>query len=50
MHSTTTGFSGALIIAAGIAVIGLSTPAAKAAEIKIGAPLALTGGLADERK
>jgi branched-chain amino acid transport system substrate-binding protein len=50
MHSTTTGFSGALIIAAGIAVIGLSTPAAKAAEIKIGAPLALTGGLADEAK
>ena len=50
MQSTTAGYPGALILAAGIAVIGLSAPAAKAADIKIGAPLALTGSLADEAK
>ena len=43
-------YSGALILAASTAVIGLSAPAANAADIKIGAPLALTGPLADEAK
>jgi branched-chain amino acid transport system substrate-binding protein len=50
MQFNTAGYPGALIIAAGIMVVGLSAPAAKAADIKIGAPLALTGGLADEAK
>jgi len=53
MRSTTAGFFGALlsapILAAGFAVGGLSVPVL-AAEIKIGAPLALTGSLADEAK
>ena len=40
-------YSGALILAVSTAVIGLSAPAALAADIKIGAPLALTGPLAD---
>jgi branched-chain amino acid transport system substrate-binding protein len=49
MRRTTAGFSGAMILAAGIAAI--SAPPARAADvIKIGAPLALTGPLADEAK
>jgi branched-chain amino acid transport system substrate-binding protein len=47
MKSTT--YSGAMILAASIAAVGIATPA-KAADIKIGAPLALTGPLADEAK
>jgi branched-chain amino acid transport system substrate-binding protein len=48
MQSTKARYSGALLLVAGIATIGLSAPAA--ADIKIGAPLALTGPLADEGK
>src|SRR5262249_55444114 len=52
-RSTTARVFGALlsapILAAGFAVGGLSVPVL-AAEIKIGAPLALTGSLADEAK
>src|SRR5712675_2160383 len=51
MHFTTDGYAGAMILAAGIAVMGISAPAARAADaIKFGAPLALTGPLADEAK
>jgi branched-chain amino acid transport system substrate-binding protein len=51
MLFTTARHPGAIILAAGIAAIGLSTPPAKAADaIKFGAPLALTGPLADEAK
>ena len=50
MPSTIAGFPGALILAAGIAAGAISLPAAQAADIKIGAPLALTGPLADEAK
>jgi branched-chain amino acid transport system substrate-binding protein len=50
MHCTIAGYSGALIVATGIAVGGISAPTASAADIKIGAPLALTGPLADEAK
>ena len=49
MKSTTAGYSGVTILAAGIA-LGAGRPSAKAADIKIGAPLALTGSLADEAK
>jgi branched-chain amino acid transport system substrate-binding protein len=51
MHFTTAGCPSAIILAAGIAVMGISGPAANAADvIKFGAPLALTGALADEAK
>ena len=51
MHFTTAGYPGALVLAAGIAVMGISAPDARAADVvKIGAPLALTGPLADEAK
>src|SRR3979490_3468953 len=51
MLFTTARHPGAIILAAGIAAIGLSAPPAKAADaIKCGAPLALTGPLADEAK
>jgi branched-chain amino acid transport system substrate-binding protein len=51
MHFTTAGYPGALVLAAGIAVMGISAPDARAADVvKIGAPLALTGSLADEAK
>ena len=49
MKSTTAGHSGVTILAATVA-LGLAAPSAKAADIKIGAPLALTGSLADEAK
>jgi branched-chain amino acid transport system substrate-binding protein len=43
--------AGAIVLAASLAAIGLSAPAAIAADVvKIGAPLALTGPLADEAK
>src|SRR5216683_7050811 len=49
MRFTTDGY--AIILAAGLAVTAISAPAAKAADvIKFGAPLALTGPLADEAK
>ena len=48
MRPTTVKYSGALILAAGLAATALSAPAAKAADIKIGAPLALTGAVSDE--
>ena len=50
MRPTTVKYSGALILAAGLAATALSAPAAKAADIKIGAPLALTGAVSDEAK
>ncbi len=51
MHFMTAGYPGALVLAAGIAVMGISAPDASAADVvKIGAPLALTGPLADEAK
>jgi branched-chain amino acid transport system substrate-binding protein len=51
MHFTTAGYASAIILTAGIAVIGISPPAADAADVvKFGAPLALTGSLADEAK
>jgi branched-chain amino acid transport system substrate-binding protein len=51
MHFMTAGYPGALVLAAGIAVMGISAPDASAADVvKIGAPLALTGSLADEAK
>src|SRR4051794_41891256 len=49
MRPTTVKYSGALILAAGLAANALSAPA-KAADIKIGAPLALTGAVSDEAK
>lgn len=49
MKSTTARYPGVTILAASLA-FGLATPIAKAADIKIGAPLALTGPLADEAK
>jgi branched-chain amino acid transport system substrate-binding protein len=49
MRFTTDGY--AIILAAGLAVTAISAPAARAADvIKFGAPLALTGPLADEAK
>ena len=51
MHFTTAGYASAIILTAGVAVIGISAPAADAADVvKFGAPLALTGSLADEAK
>ncbi len=51
MRSTHAGYSGTLIVAAGLAAMAISASPAKAADmIKIGAPLALTGSLADEAK
>src|SRR6185369_7748506 len=50
MRSTPSQISSALILAAGVAAAALSASAALAADIKIGAPLALTGGLSDEAK
>src|ERR1700704_3320719 len=50
MQSANSRYSGILILALGVATIGMTPPAATAAEIKIGAPLALTGSLADEAK
>jgi branched-chain amino acid transport system substrate-binding protein len=50
MQSIPSQFSSALILAAGVAVSALSVPAANAADIKIGTPLAITGGLSDEAK
>ena len=50
MRSTTSQFSSAVILAAGIAASALSASAAQAADIKIGAPLALTGAVSDEAK
>jgi branched-chain amino acid transport system substrate-binding protein len=49
MRFTTDGY--AIILATGLAVTAISAPAARAADvIKFGAPLALTGPLADEAK
>ena len=51
MRSKISIHSGALILAASVAASALSGSAASAADIiKIGAPLALTGGLSDEAK
>src|SRR5215475_5378696 len=45
MHSTTAGAAGAIVLA-----LAISAPAKAADVIKLGAPLALTGPLADEAK
>src|SRR5262252_6072845 len=45
MHSTTAGSAGAIVL-----TLAISAPAKAADVIKIGAPLALTGPLADEAK
>jgi branched-chain amino acid transport system substrate-binding protein len=46
-----TGYSGAIVLAASLAAIGIPSPAANADDVvKFGAPLALTGSLADEAK
>jgi branched-chain amino acid transport system substrate-binding protein len=50
MPSANSRYSGILILALGVAAIGTTPLAATAADIKIGAPLALTGSLADEAK
>ena len=51
MHFMTAGYPGALVLAAGIAVMGISAPDASAADVvKIGPPLALTGSLAARLK
>ena len=51
MLFTTARHPGAIILAAVVTVIGLSAPLANAADVvKLGAPLALTGSLADEAK
>jgi branched-chain amino acid transport system substrate-binding protein len=52
MKSISSKLSGALLVAAGVAAITLPAPdaQAQARDIKIGAPLALTGPLADEAK
>ena len=50
MPSSPPKFSLALTLAAGVAAGALIAPAALAADIKIGAPLAITGGLSDEAK
>jgi branched-chain amino acid transport system substrate-binding protein len=51
MHFRTARYVSAIFLTAGIAAIGVSPPAAEAADvIKFGAPLALTGALADEAK
>jgi branched-chain amino acid transport system substrate-binding protein len=49
MKSTIARYPGVTIVAAGL-LLGIAAPSAKAADIKIGAPLALTGPLADEAK
>src|SRR5258708_30011924 len=50
MRSAAFQFSSALILAAGVAVGALLAPTAHAADIKIGAPLGLTGAVSDEAK
>jgi branched-chain amino acid transport system substrate-binding protein len=50
MKSTTRGHASVLILAASLATAGAVAAPAHAADIKIGAPLALTGSLADEAK
>src|SRR5262245_28200427 len=51
MHVPTARYSGAIALAASLAAIGIPCPSAHAADvIKFGAPLALTGSLADEAK
>ena len=50
MQYTTAKYSGALIFAAALAANPLTASAVKAADIKIGAPLALTGAVSDEAK
>src|SRR5258708_3885705 len=50
MQCTTAKYSGALIFAAVLAVNPLTASAVKAADIKIGAPLGLTGAVSDEAK
>jgi len=50
MGRTTARYSGALIFAAALAANPLTASAVKAADIKIGAPLALTGAVSDEAK
>ena len=48
MRCTTAKYSGALIFAAALAANPLTASAVKAADIKIGAPLGLTGAVSDE--
>ena len=51
MHVPTAGYSGAIVLAASLATLGVVSSAAHAADVvKFGAPLALTGSLADEGK
>jgi len=50
MPCTSAKISGALILALGLGASGVSLQAASAADIKIGAPLGLTGAVADEAK
>jgi branched-chain amino acid transport system substrate-binding protein len=50
MRCTTAKYSGALIFAAALAANPFTASAVKAADIKIGAPLALTGAVSDEAK
>src|SRR3977135_1339072 len=50
MRYTTAKYSGALIFAAVLAASPLTGSAGKAADIKIGAPLGLTGAVSDEAK
>jgi branched-chain amino acid transport system substrate-binding protein len=50
MKSITARRPGAIMLAAGISLLALTAAGAKAADIKIGAPLALTGANADESK
>src|SRR5262245_59302727 len=51
MHVPTARYSGAIALAASLAALGASFSAAHAADVvKFGAPLALTGSLADEAK
>jgi branched-chain amino acid transport system substrate-binding protein len=51
MHVPTATYSGAIALAASLLAIGIPSPTARAADvIKFGAPLALTGPLADEAK
>src|SRR5262245_48166119 len=50
MPSFSSKFRSTLLLAAGVAVGALTAPATNAAEIKIGAPLGLTGSVADEAK
>jgi branched-chain amino acid transport system substrate-binding protein len=50
MRLVTANCPGALILAAGLAASTLAAPAVMAADIKIGAPLGLTGAVSDEAK